>query len=111
MVALYDFCNVRNEVLRWRSAFNEAFGMPVDQFYKRFEDYRASLAAQRPRFAGRVVGPDGAGQEGIRIEATPQGSGRAWRMHTDDAGAFSGLALSGTYRLSLFLGETSCHLG
>lgn len=109
--ALYDFYDVRNEVFRWRSAFHEAFGMPVDQFYERFEDHRASLTAQRPRFAGKVTGPGGEGQEGVRVEAIPQGEGRGWRMKTDDAGTFSGTALEGTYRLSLFLGDTSCHLG
>ena len=109
--ALYDFYDVRSQVFRWQSAFHEAFGMPVDQFYERFEDHRESLAAQRPQIAGRVIGPDGEGQPGVRVEAIPQGEGRAWRMRTDDAGTFSGAALEGTYRLSLFLGDTSCHLG
>lgn len=109
--ALYDFYDVRNEVFRWRSAFHEAFGMPIDQFYKRFEDHRASLAAQRPQVAGKVIGPGGEGQAGVRVEALPQGEGKAWRMNTDDTGAFSGVALEGTYRLSLFLGDTPCHLG
>ncbi len=109
--ALYDYYDVRNGVFRWRSAFHEVFGMPVDQFYERFEDYREGLAAQRPRVAGRVIGPGGEGQAGVRVEAIPQGEGRAWRMNTDDAGTFSGTALEGTYRLSLFLGDTSCHLG
>lgn len=108
---LYDFYDVRSGVSRWRSAFHEAFGMPVDQFYERFADHRARLAAQRPQVAGRVIGPGGAGQAGVRVEGIPQGEGRAWRMNTDDTGAFSGVALEGTYRLSLFLGDTPCHLG
>ncbi len=110
-VALYDFYRNRNEVFWWRTAFEDTFGMSVARFYGKFEDYRASIAATEPHIEGVVLGPDGEGAANIRVEAIPLVGGRFWRTITGADGAFAKPTSEGIYKLSLFLGETPCHIG
>ena len=109
--ALYDFYRNRNETFWWHTAFRDTFGTSVDWFYEKFEAYRASLAAERSRIEGRVIGPDGRGVEDVRVEAILLDGGAQWKTVTGADGAFSQPTSEGIYRLSLFLGDTPCHIG
>ncbi|MXW25193.1 MAG: hypothetical protein F4Z77_02660 [Dehalococcoidia bacterium] len=109
--SLYEFYRVRPTSRSWQGAFFTAFGMPSGTFYREFDEYRRELAAGYPRLAGRVIGPDGQGVAGIRVDALPQEEGTYGRLWTNDEGELGGTILDGSYHLSLLPADSPCHLG
>ena len=102
--ALYGFYRLRSSTDSWQEAFIETFGEPA-AFYRAFEEYRDGLGTA---LGGRVVGPDGEGQPGVRVDVVSVEADHRQQLTTDGSGIFSGLVLEGAYHLSLF---TPCHVG
>ena len=110
--SLYDFYRIRRTTGSWEDAFVQAFGFDTPAFYRDFESYREELRSQYPIVDGTVLGPDGEGVAGVRIQVRTE-QGTEWLVDTDPAGKFAGVALGGTYWLTLLFvsAGADCHLG
>ena len=78
--ALWDFYRQRTSTSSWKSAFEEAFGLSVQEFYEAFEAHRALVLPPLPVVRGVVLGPDGEPAGGILV----------WSLGYFDDGAFAG---------------------
>ncbi|MXV81721.1 MAG: hypothetical protein F4X58_11075 [Chloroflexi bacterium] len=92
----------------WDLAFEIAFGLRVEEFYKRFEEHSSDFEEPRPhRIAGTVLDDSGRPVPNLKIHAYPQTGGWSRNAETDATGDFSIAVRVGTYRLGVH-SETSC---
>ncbi len=99
--ALWDFHGRLSGGVSWETAFEEAFGVAVDDFYEAFATYRAEVAPALPHIQGVVRGPDGERAAGVGVWALTLDTGTRKLDRTREDGTYSVAAASGSYRLSV----------
>ena len=67
--ALFDFLRNLATAPSWQEAFEDTFGLTVDDFYAAFEAWRAEAAPPTSWFSGMVVGPAGEPVQGVLVTA------------------------------------------
>ena len=91
--AILDYFSNLKPAADWREAFSESFGLPVDDFYSRFEEYRLEVAPSfRWEIQGRVVDRHSQPIEGVRVFASRVTGGTPFSVLsvlTDTDGSFS----------------------
>ncbi len=87
----------------WETAFERTFGLPFEEVYGRFADYRAEVAGQRRTVQGRIVAPEGESLQGrtLHIGASRPGTNQTHYGVVDDSGRFEVYIPDGTYILAL----------
>ena len=89
----------------WQAAFEDAFGMPVDDFYASFEVYRGNVAptiGEFFRIQGQVVGPDDQPLEGIGLWAWQGDVKNSAVGTTRSDGSFILVAPDGSFTLHIY---------
>ncbi len=89
----------------WQAAFENAFGMAVDEFYESFEGYRDGVAPTREesfRIQGRVVGPDDQPLEGIGLWAWQGDANNSGVGSTRSDGSFVLVVPGGSFTLDVY---------
>lgn len=102
--ALWDFYRQRVSTSSWESAFEEAFGLSVQEFYAAFESHRALVLPPLPVIRGVVLGPDGEPAQGILVWSLgsfDDGALSAWSDFTESDGSFAVAAEGNEIRLQL----------
>ena len=97
----------------WQDAFENVFGLSVEDFYEDFAEHRAEVAPPLPQVAGTVLDHKGNPLAGARLQAEPQeGQPRAWATTGDD-GSFSLRVHEGAFLLEVHTpdGEGTRHAG
>ncbi len=86
----------------WRDAFEDIFGIGVEDFYASFAAHRAEVAAPLGVIAGVALDAEGNPLPGVWLQAiAPDGRGQAWTESGED-GAFSLLVHDGEYLLEVY---------
>ena len=110
--ALVDYYRQLPATANWREAFETAFGITADGFYREFEAYRATIASVfSPRqVRGWLRDGDGNPAPGAHVIAAP--NERRWEdaTRTADDGSFALEVVDGRYDIYLSLAATSCGL-
>ncbi len=102
--ALWDFYREYASTRSWKGAFEEAFGLSVQEFYQAFEAHRALVLPPLPVIRGVVLGPDGEPAEGILVWSLSyfdDGTFSGWLDFTERDGSFTVAAEGDEVRLSL----------
>ena len=87
----------------WRSAFETAFGITVDEFYQSFaRDHERELASTFDWIRGRVLGPSGEALGGIELWTHPVAAGRSRFGRTDEDGTFDLAVPEGSYTIGVY---------
>ena len=97
----------------WQDAFQNVFGLSVEDFYEDFAEHRAEVAPPLPQVAGTVLDHAGNPLAGARLQAEPQeGQPGAWATTGDD-GSFSLRVHEGAFLLEVHTpdGEGTRHAG
>ena len=97
----------------WQDAFQNVFGLSVEDFYEDFAEHRAEVAPPLPQVAGTVLDHEGNPLAGARLQAEPQeGQPGAWATTGDD-GSFSLRVHEGAFLLEVHTpdGEGTRHAG
>lgn len=92
----------------WDLAFEIAFGLSVEEFYKRFEQHAVEFEEPRPHLiTGVLLNQNGLPAEKFQMHAYPWTGGRSRSAETDVNGRFEIEVRFGTYRLAVH-NESSC---
>ena len=87
----------------WPSAFEGAFGMPLDDFYEAFKVHRELVAPSLPQIQGSVLGPAGQPLESVHVWAHPIPDGPGANLdHTREDGTFAVAASTETVILGIY---------
>ena len=100
---LFTYWTQRPQSASWESAFEDAFGMSVEEFYSSFEDDRQMIAPSYRLVKGMVVDREGKAVNRVAVLLREQKSwgGIVQRSTTEDSGAFSVRFPQGTYLVSI----------
>ena len=95
----------------WQEAFEDAFGVAVDEFYASFEEYRKQQGfPERSWIQGMVVGPEGNPLDRIGLWAW-QGERAISFGWTDSQGMFLVGVPDGSFRLAIYAGPGCDFIG
>ncbi len=89
----------------WQAAFENAFGIAIDEFYESFEVYRDSVASTGEklfRIQGRVFGPDDQPLEGIGLWAWQGDVENSGSGATRSDGSFVLIVPDGSFTLDIY---------
>ncbi len=92
----------------WQAAFENAFGITVDEFYESFEEHRSSILPTRYRIAGVVLGPAGEPLEGIGIWAWQGEADNSGFDRTGPGGEFDISVPDGSFTLDIYAAGPGC---
>ncbi len=95
----------------WQVAFENAFGITVDEFYESFEEHRSGLLPTRHRIAGVVLGPVGEPIEGIGLWAWQGEADNSGFDRTGPDGAFVISVPNGSFTLDVYAGPGCSFVG
>lgn len=100
LVAYYEAIGESGD---WREAFERTFGLPFEEVYTGFAEYRAEVAGPRRQVGGIIFGPDG---DRLRDALLHVGAERVGAQSTDygpveATGEFTVYIPDGTYRLAV----------
>ena len=97
--------STRSEYESWEAAFEDVFGLTVDDFYGKFAEYRAVNFPPYPLITGTVVDHEGNPLTGVLVRAQSQEGQPSASMTTGDDGAFSLWVREGAYLLEVHTPE------
>ncbi len=102
--SLWDYYRQYASTWSWKIAFEEAFGLTVQEFYEAFEAHRALVLPPLPVIHGVVLGPDGEPAERIHVWSLgdfDDGTFSGWLDRTESDGSFTVAAEGDEIRLRL----------
>ncbi|MXZ89665.1 MAG: carboxypeptidase regulatory-like domain-containing protein [Dehalococcoidia bacterium] len=85
----------------WQEAFENAFGMGVDDFYTSFAAHRAEVAAPFPTVTGIVFDEQGQPWQGVTVHVRAVESSAEWKATTGADGRFEAKAPADAYQVVL----------
>ena len=100
--ALVNYYKMLPQHDTWQAAFENAFGIALDEFYDSFEEYRSSLVEDRYRIEGVVLGPTGEPLEGIGIWAWQGKRENSGSGETEPDGTFYIVVPEGSFTLDIY---------